>query len=369
MSLNQRIETAIAGIEAAAFNPMAWDDALRAVAAATGSRFGQLVAISGPHEPAFNRLPDMDLDLVQAWAEVGGHHPAINSRVRIGAAAAPMRILDETDFTTETDARLNPAYGDLIEKADIPFICLTTLISRPSAHVGLAVIRGDAQGNIEAEDRRVFGHLAAHVRDAAHTALALNIRETTGVCLGLETLEEAAFVCDLGGQVLAMTPRAETLLRSDAGLVLQGGRLVERVSGQDLSARVRAVSRGDLAARAPLILRDSGINGLHDALLLEFSSLPSETAGFPGAPGALIIARRPRSRSARFKARMAALHSLTPREVEVAAALCDGLSPAALGPALGMGLGTVRTHIRHLFDKTGAVNQIQLMALLRAYDA
>lgn len=41
---------------------------------------------------------------------------------------------------------------------------------------------------------------------------------------------------------------------------------------------------------------------------------------------------------------------------------------SSAGCRLGMGLGTVRTHVRHLFDKTGATTLAQLVARLRAYD-
>ncbi|AYG96128.1 hypothetical protein D8I30_13820 [Brevundimonas naejangsanensis] len=173
MSRQDLIKAAMARIEDAAFDPQAWDEALRAVAAATGGRFGQLIAIGGREGPAFNRLPDMDPDLRRQWAEVNGHHPGVNSRIRIGGAAPVMRVLDETSFTTEADSRRNPAYGDLIDRADIPFICLTTLVREPGVQIGMAVMRGRAQGNVEAEDRRIFALLAYRARQAIRTTLVL----------------------------------------------------------------------------------------------------------------------------------------------------------------------------------------------------
>lgn len=308
----------------------------------------------------------MDPDLQREWAEADGHHPGVNSRIRIGGAGAVMQVLDETSFTTEMDCRLNPAYGDLIERADIPFICLTTLIREPDVQIGLAVMRGRAQGNIEAEDRRAFQFLAGRARQAVLTTLTLGRQAAQSAVWGLGGLGLSAFICDCSGRVLATTDTEAALTATGDRLKLRCGRLYDRVSGCDLSDRARAAAREDSAALSPLILRGTGAD---DDLVMEFAALPSETTGFPGAPGALIVVRRAWGVDTEGRARrIAALYRLTPRESQIAACLCRGLSPQKVGLKLGMAIGTVRTHIRHLFDKTDVTTLAQLVALLRAYD-
>ncbi len=58
---------------------------------------------------------------------------------------------------------------------------------------------------------------------------------------------------------------------------------------------------------------------------------------------------------------------LTPRETEVAALLAAGRSSRDAAEALHIGIGTVRTHLKSLFEKTGARSQTALALKLQAF--
>jgi DNA-binding CsgD family transcriptional regulator len=47
--------------------------------------------------------------------------------------------------------------------------------------------------------------------------------------------------------------------------------------------------------------------------------------------------------------------------------LADGLAVDAIAIRLGVGRGTVRSHLVRLFDKTGARSQTALIALVRGF--
>jgi DNA-binding NarL/FixJ family response regulator len=59
------------------------------------------------------------------------------------------------------------------------------------------------------------------------------------------------------------------------------------------------------------------------------------------------------------------LTALTERELEVARAVARGLSNADIATELYMSVGTVKTHIGHLFDKLGLDNRVQVALLVR----
>lgn len=61
----------------------------------------------------------------------------------------------------------------------------------------------------------------------------------------------------------------------------------------------------------------------------------------------------------------AALADLTERELEVARAVARGLSNADIAAELFLSVGTVKTHIGHLFDKLGLDNRVQVALLVR----
>ncbi|VTR75407.1 response regulator [Cellulomonas hominis] len=63
------------------------------------------------------------------------------------------------------------------------------------------------------------------------------------------------------------------------------------------------------------------------------------------------------------------LETLTERELEVARAVARGLSNADIATELYMSVGTVKTHIGHLFDKLGLDNRVQLALLVRDAEA
>jgi len=65
-------------------------------------------------------------------------------------------------------------------------------------------------------------------------------------------------------------------------------------------------------------------------------------------------------------ATQASCESLTVRERDVANAVCEGLSNPAIAKRLSIGVPTVKTHLEHIFAKTGARNRTQLATYLCA---
>jgi DNA-binding CsgD family transcriptional regulator len=60
--------------------------------------------------------------------------------------------------------------------------------------------------------------------------------------------------------------------------------------------------------------------------------------------------------------------SLTPREKEVTALVCQGYSNAAICAHLGIANETVRTHVRNLLGKFEVANRNELRVLLAKWD-
>jgi DNA-binding CsgD family transcriptional regulator len=58
------------------------------------------------------------------------------------------------------------------------------------------------------------------------------------------------------------------------------------------------------------------------------------------------------------------LYKLTPAEARVACALLSGTTLAEIAGSEGVSLHTVRTHLKHLFEKTGTGRQSQLLLVL-----
>ena len=57
---------------------------------------------------------------------------------------------------------------------------------------------------------------------------------------------------------------------------------------------------------------------------------------------------------------------LTPAEARISALVAKGDGPAVISESLGVSLSTVRTHLAHIFQKTGAGDQLALSSVVNA---
>ncbi|WP_055702437.1 MULTISPECIES: response regulator [Streptomyces] len=121
-----------------------------------------------------------------------------------------------------------------------------------------------------------------------------------------------------------------------------GGFLLKDEGPDELIRAVRAAAAGD-AVLSP------GVTGTVIKRMLE--------GGAPAAPSGSSAAPSPDAR----------LAALTDREREVLAMLGAGLPNLEIGLRLGIGVGTVKTHVAAVLDKTGSDSRVQ--AALLAHQA
>jgi DNA-binding CsgD family transcriptional regulator len=66
---------------------------------------------------------------------------------------------------------------------------------------------------------------------------------------------------------------------------------------------------------------------------------------------------------------LALLYDLTPAETRVLLAVARGESQAQVAASLGVLPSTVKTHLVHIFEKTGCSRQADLMRLVNSFSA
>ena len=200
-------------------------------------------------------------------------------------------------------------------------------------------------------------------RSAADEAALATVAEA------LDALSKAAFVCDADGRVRARSRATDAVLATREHLTLRGGRLAtaSEADARMLNAAIRAAaltpSAGGRGAPTILVLRNTDGS---EPLLVEVLSLPTERSGCAIEPAALVVVRSQQGEEQRAAAIARALYKLTQAESAVVADLVAGLSPQAIADSAGVSVGTVRTHIRHIFEKSGARSQIELVATITA---
>lgn len=354
------IEGAAELFQAAGLGQVSWEAALDGLAAVTGSTGAQLIGLGTEATVPFNVMTGVPPETGVDFVAVGGGDPAINSRVRIGMRAAELEVLDETAFTTATDMRLNPEYAAWIRRYDMHHTCLANLVKEPDRKAGLALLRSERQGNVDDEQKRAFGVLATHARAAVRTQIALEAQGAQLLAGAMEAVRAMAFFCDGSGRVLGMTASAEALLSTGDALTLKGGVLTTACDAdrQGLERVVAAAVAGDAPAYAVVARRRGG----DERVFIEATPLPSGASAF-GAR-ALIIVHGAGVDEAMVAVAAGSLYGLTASEAVIAARLAAGRSPSAIALERQVSLVTVRTHVRHIYEKVGVSSQLELAARL-----
>lgn len=345
-----------------------WGDALAALAALTGSYTGELLGFGRTNALAFYCRNAIAPELIDDFRNARGYDPTVNSRVRLGLQISPFEIRDERDFTTALDAERNPEYGEYIRKIDGPYICLGNLLREQGMTVGLSVIRTAAQGNISANQRRAFADVMPHVRSAVRTHLLLEDRQIASVAETFDRVSAAAFVCTSNGILQALSPAAETLLREGDWLSVRDATLVSYASSDTrlLHAALHNAAAAGASMAAPPPRPFTIRNAAGDLLPLE--AVPYVARGSLRSDDlAILLAKPPRDMGQRVSTIAQAVFQLTGREAVIATDLVRGRTVADIATSSGSAVGTVRVHLRNIFEKVGVHNQGQLISKLCSY--
>ncbi len=351
----------------AAVDNSRWESALGKLAAATGSRSGELIAISGNASIPINLITNMDPGIHVAAEALRIGDPAVNPRVAAGMGASLLATRVERDFMTPEEHAIHPHYDEFARVWDIPYICLTTLDRNPDLLVGLAVLRSQKEGHIEAPARTVFSTLAPHVRAAVRMQMALAGQGAKLVAGTLETMSLPAFVCDRSGSVEASTAQAEAIVRGQRGLSLRNSKLRAFHDEDDrmLNDAVDAAALGLRRPGAPSS-RTVVVHGGEESapLVLDVMPLPSNAMSFLSGPRVLIVARSSQGAEARKAAILQGFYGFTAAETDIALLLARGASTEMIAQQRGVAVGTVRSQIKSQLAKLRVSRQVELVARL-----
>jgi DNA-binding CsgD family transcriptional regulator len=355
----------------AAVDSSRWHGALERLAAATGSRTGELITIGHDAALPINLMTNMDPGIHAAAIECRIGDPAINPRVRAGMTSPVLQVMAECDFITPDEHARHPHYDEFARPWGIPYICLATLERQKDLLIGLAVCRSEREGHINDEQRRVFASLAPHVRAAVKMQIALEGNGAMLVRGALETLSIPAFVCSRTGAVQALTSSAEEILRGEQGLSLRNRFLRAARDDDDkaLTEAIQKVARGLLVPGAPVVMTvvARGTDEGKPPIVLDVMSLPSVALEFSSGPRVVVVARGSRGGDARRAALLQGVYGFTSAETDIALLLARGQSTELIAQSRKVAAGTVRAQIKSMLAKLGVSRQVELVARLNEF--
>ena len=352
-------------ISRAALSLASWEEAVCAMAAASGSQTGQLIGLGMPGDLHFNIMTGIDPSALGEFVEVGGGDPAVNSRIRVGIASPEMRWFSDADLTPEQDAARSPAFADWIIRNRLGECRLISLVKQDGGLIGAGVVRDSAQGSFATAELAMLNEFGSALRNAVLTQMAIEGDQAAIVAGSFERIGRAVFVCGHDGRILAHSARAERLLAERRWFVAHGGRLqpADALSANDFAALIARLCQGQHVPAAgddALVLRDAD----SAPLLVRVHCFPDPDP-VRLTRAALVIPCIVEDREHELARIAAQVFGLTPTEALILSHLASGRKPDAIAGLIGVMPSTVRSHLKRIFAKTGTNSQLEVSALLR----
>jgi DNA-binding CsgD family transcriptional regulator/PAS domain-containing protein len=349
-----------------ALDPDAWPNMLDRLAdllaATTGAHFG---SYNSKTYVTTNLAPRLDPEYIRIFPEYwasrdifwqrGANHP-------LGAVYMP-----ET-FMSREEHRRTDIFNEWYKPQGVEAMMRTNLVIEGPVSTVVTVGRRYSEGDFGAREIRLFAALIPHLQRAVQLQLRLAGVDgpPTGSAEILNRLLQGVLLVDSGARVIFANSAAERMLRAGNGLFLGRDGLRAEASGETrLLRRIIAhcaeprdelggaggrlrLSRKDRAPLTVLVIP-------HRARIAWIDVARPRAILFITDPEEAALVRRENLRQD---------FGLTPAEAgftrEVLKA--DGLQAAA--DRLGISLTTARTHLAHVFDKTGTRRQAELVRLI-----
>jgi DNA-binding CsgD family transcriptional regulator len=246
-------------------------------------------------------------------------------------------------------------------------------LMRTQSHFSeLVLFRNAPLGAIDPDEIEIARVLLPHLRRAVTISQLLDVK--TLACATMERVIDAlaapVLLVNDELHIVHANSAARALLNSGDAIFSQNGRLTAGDARADtaLAAAVaQAASDEGAFGRKGLGLPLKSKNGPN--LVLNVLSLrhgARRSRLMPGATAAIFIAS-PRSAPPTASDALKSLFDLTPAEGAVLDLVVSGRTNAHTARALGITVATTKTHLQHIFDKTGVRRQAELVRLVASF--
>jgi DNA-binding CsgD family transcriptional regulator len=319
--------------------------------------------LSGVEEPWLSRIELYSEDVLEQWGGAGAFHrfdvaePYILTQVNPEAATSKNRYFVE--------------WGEPQGLIDT----MAAILARDSAAIGnIAFGRHRDEGPISDREVDAMRLILPHVRRAVAISRTLEVKQVTAATFEsvVQRLAAAVLLVDAAGRLTYANAAGDALLRSADPLEVRAGRVrtVAPAGQKALAAALADLDRkpGRLAGKGfdiPLRGRDGAVFAAH---VLPLGAGPFNDGVLPNAAAAIFVTPNHPSPEPRA-ALLAAVFGLTPTETRVLELAATGAAPSEMARKLGIGVSTVRTHLLHLFDKTGVRRQAELAVLAASFES
>jgi DNA-binding CsgD family transcriptional regulator/PAS domain-containing protein len=248
------------------------------------------------------------------------------------------------------------------------------LEKKPGSFSILSILRNGKSGAVDAESRRRLALLAPHLRRATRVGDLFDRQkaELTALAEVFDSLSSAAFLIDGDGRIVHANAGGEALLAEGGGPIRKAaGRLTGHCAAAERAFRQLfiAAGAGDLTLGAKGI--SSALTGpdgeSYLAHVLPLASGARRLAGRHHQAVAAVFIRPAALSSPSAPELIAKVYQLTPTELRVLLGIVEIGGVPEVAEALDVSETTVKTHLKHLYEKTGGRRQADLVRLFATY--
>ncbi len=245
----------------------------------------------------------------------------------------------------------------------------------PTSLGAFSTFRDERDGLADDNARRCLRLIAPHLRRSALIGKVIDLKavEVATFVDVLDGLSAGIFLLDGAGRIVHANSVGHEFLAAGDMLRSVVGRLVANDPhvNQVLYEAFKSAEHGDAAIgvqgiAVALIARDGE---RHVAHLLNLTSGARRQTGIAAAATAALFVHKAAMETPSRPEAIAKAYKLTPTELRVLLALVEVGGGPEIAEALGIADGTVKTHLGHLFQKTGAKHQADLVKLVAGFSS
>lgn len=374
--LSMPVEKLVRDVYGAMAEGMRFEDCLDVLAPAFGSHVtGLHTEDFGAHRSSLVIRGDLTANdfsaLTRDYAEQWSGRNLWIERSMPGYLAKGYECAD--DVVGEGELLASPYYTHYLRQFDVRYgigICLWT--DHRDAFVVLALNHTPSAGPITHQQKQAAAALQPHLRSlyAIYRRLA-RLEEANGSLRAcFDRLPIGMLVLDAEGRILQSNAKAEHWLNARSGAsrsALGALHITDRKAHNRLRAALSRLGSGMGVSLPETILVPGPIDRREASSFLHLCALPHVAAHTLAPLGRVIgfvYEATASQNTAVVHHMLQGALGLTPAEARVALLLRDCKDPDQVSRELGISISTVRTHLQHLFRKTGVRRQSELIMLV-----
>jgi DNA-binding CsgD family transcriptional regulator len=359
--MQHRVDQIIEDLYAGTLDAPTWDRALLRIADWIGSSGAFLFSVN-PNTGVVLRdeVHRLDIEAVRAYRR---DWIASDSRLGAGLKVPIGEPMFERKLDLKEKWERSAIFNDFLVPQDTPYLLATWLYKSPDKVVALSFQGSCRRGPFDEPEARQLKTLVPHLRRALEIRDRLETHQVRANTLSsaIEGLQFGLFVLDDKGFILDASGNAEELLRRETSIRREKDHTLwlREPAGSQLRDLVRTSKLSTSYSSAVLSIPRGNARQHLSALVAPMPSVPVTWTG--ADPRWLVFVSDPERRAEPLAETISDDLGISERESEIAALLAMGYDMSRISERLRISVHTTRSHLKHIFVKTGIRSQNDLI--------